>query len=276
MTKAITGIGILAGGALLLLGAYLEGSPIMSFFNLPATLIVLGGTFGATLASVGLKPMQAVPGLYRRVLQAEPVDLAGRRDLLVRLSERARRDGLLALDEELGDVDDDFTRKGLQLVVDGTDAELVRDILEGEMDGMASRHATGVRPFDKAGGFSPTMGIIGTVMGLVHVLQQLDQPEKLGPAISGAFMATLYGVGAANVVLMPIANRLKELSREELELRALTIEGILGVQAGENPRVLADKLAAFLPPAERTDAQPDGARAVEPDLAEARPEPLAA
>ena len=183
-------------------------------------------------------------------MSAEPPDLRGQVDDLVGYAERARRDGLLALEEELEQIDDEYLKKGLQLVVDGTDPDLVRDILEAEIEGMTARHRKGAEPFDKAGGFAPTMGIIGTVMGLVHVLGNLSQPNTLGPAISGAFIATLYGVGSANVIFLPVAGRLQGLSNEEIDLRTLTVEGVLAIQAGDNPRVVADKLAAFLPPGE--------------------------
>jgi chemotaxis protein MotA len=174
-------------------------------------------------------------------------------ELIVSLAEQARREGLLALDAQLAEIDDDFTRKGLQLVVDGTDPELVREILDAEIDGMTTRHAAGATAFEKAGGFAPTMGIIGTVMGLVHVLQNLSNPSMLGPAISTAFIATLLGVGAANVIFLPVGARLRALSSAEAELRILTVEGILSVQAGDNPRVVGDKLRSFVAPAERGD-----------------------
>ncbi len=180
--------------------------------------------------------------------------------LLVSLAEQARREGLLALDAKLGEIDDEFTRKGLQLVVDGSDPALVREVLEAEIDGMATRHAAGATPFEKAGGFAPTMGIIGTVMGLVHVLQNLSAPATLGPSISTAFIATLMGVGSANVIFLPVANRLKAMSAEEIELRTLTVEGILSVQAGDNPRIVAEKLKSFIAPAER-DIEEDPGRA---------------
>lgn len=250
----------------LLIGVILEGGNPMAFLNLPAALIVFGGTFGVTFAATSLEQMKAVPVLYRRVMEDETRDLQGRVDLLVGYAEKARRDGLLALDEEIQQLDDEFTRKGLQLVVDGTDPEVVREILENELDGMAARHTHARQPFEKAGGFAPTMGIIGTVMGLVHVLEQLDQPEMLGPAIAGAFMATLYGVGGANVVFIPVANKLKQSSGEEQELRTMTIEGVLAIQAGDNPRIVADKLMSFVPPAERRspDAKPAVAAPAEP------------
>lgn len=240
----------------LLVGVILEGGNPMAFINLPAALIVFGGTFGVTFAATSAEQMKAIPALYKRVMDAPDRDMQARVDLLVGYAERARRDGLLALDEEIQGLDDEFTKKGLQLVVDGTDPEMVREILENELDGMAARHTHARQPFEKAGGFAPTMGIIGTVMGLVHVLEQLDQPELLGPAIAGAFMATLYGVGGANVVFIPVANKLKQNSGEEQELRVMTIEGVLAIQAGDNPRIVSDKLMSFVPPAERQS--PDG------------------
>lgn len=259
--KAATAIGIGAAFAGLLVGALLEGSAIMAFLNLPAALIVLGGTFGVTLAATSIEAMQRVPALYRRAMNVESPDLGGRVQLLVGYAETARRDGLLALEGQVRDLDDDFTRKGLQLVVDGTEPELVRQVLENEIDGTDARHAEGRAPFEKAGGFAPTMGIIGTVMGLVHVLENLDAPETLGPAISGAFIATLYGVASANVVFLPVANKLKQVTEAELALREMTMEGVLAIQAGDNPRIVADKLAAFVPPEARpAEVEPGAAR----------------
>jgi len=234
-----------------LMSAMMEGTSPAAFIDMPALLIIIGGTSGAVLASVGMVSMKRIPKLWKIVLSSEPPDLKERVALLVSLAEQARREGLLALDAKLGEIDDEFTRKGLQLVVDGSDPALVRDVLEAEIDGMAARHANGATTFEKAGGFAPTMGIIGTVMGLVHVLQNLSAPSTLGPAISTAFIATLMGVGSANVIFLPVAARLKALSIEELELRTLTLDGILSVQAGDNPRIVAEKLSSYVPPEER-------------------------
>ena len=253
--KAVTAIGIGLALAGLGLGMSLEGGGFGALFNIPALLIVLGGTAGATLAGTSADRFKAIPQLYKKAFQAEEPNLNGRVELLVSYAERARREGLLALDEELPKLDDEFTRKGMQLVVDGTDPELVRDVLESDIDGMASRHKSAVQPFEKAGGFAPTMGILGTVLGLVHVLENLSAPETLGPAISTAFIATLYGVASANVVFLPVANKLKQLSEAEVELKSLTVEGILAVQAGDNPRVVADKLQTFVPPDQRTTGE---------------------
>ena len=275
--KAATAIGIGAAFLGLLVGSMMEGTSPAAFFNIPAMLIVFVGTFGATLAGSTVERMKLIPTLYKKSIKPDKPDLSSQLELLVSFAERARREGLLALDEEVGDLEDPFTRKGLQLVVDGTDPELVREILENEIDGMAARHHQGALPFEKAGGLAPTLGIIGTVMGLVHVLENLDQPATLGPAISGAFIATLYGVASANVVFLPVANKLKLLSVEEQELRTMTLEGILAIQAGDNPRVVADKLLSFIPPQERaTDdddepgaGPPSGGEVPEPELAAA-------
>jgi chemotaxis protein MotA len=250
--KAATGIGIAVAAVGILLAAMMDGTSPAAFINMPAIILIIAGTGGVTLASVGMDGVKRIPALYKLVISAEPPDVQGRVTLLVSLAEQARREGLLALDAQIAEIEDGFTKKGLQLVVDGTDPELVRDILEAEIDGMAARHHTGALPFEKAGGFAPTIGIIGTVMGLVHVLQNLSAPATLGPSISSAFIATLFGVASANVIYLPVANRLKAMSAAEVELRTLTLEGILSVQAGDNPRVVADKLTSFVPPAERT------------------------
>jgi chemotaxis protein MotA len=255
--KPATAVGIAVAAVGILMSGIMSGTSPASFMDPPALLVVLGGTFGVTLASCGMDAMKRIPKLFKLVFGPPELDLNGRVQQLVGFAEQARREGLLALDAKTGEVEDDFTRKGLQLVVDGSDPELVREVLEAEIDGMMARHHEGAAPFEKAGGFAPTMGIIGTVMGLVHVLENLSQPATLGPAISSSFIATLMGVGSANVLYLPIANRLKALSKAEVELRTLTLEGILAVQAGDNPRVVAEKLGSFVPPEDRisdTDA----------------------
>jgi chemotaxis protein MotA len=235
----------------------MDGTSPAAFITMPALILIIAGTGGVTLASVGMEGVKKIPALYKLAISAESPDVQGRVALMVSLAEQARREGLLALDGQIAEIDDEFTKKGLQLVVDGTDPELVRDILEAEVDAMAARHHAGALPFEKAGGFAPTIGIIGTVMGLVHVLENLSAPSTLGPSISSAFIATLFGVASANVIYLPVANRLKAMSAAEVELRTLTIEGILSVQAGDNPRVVSDKLTSYVPPAERGAADDD-------------------
>jgi len=266
--KAITAIGIVFAIAAMLLSAMMEGTPIPAFFVLPAWIVVLAGTAGATIAGTTMERFKQIPALYKTAFSPPDLEFGKRVRVLVGFAERARREGLLALEDEIEELDDEFAKKGLQLVVDGTDPDLVREILDNEIDGMMTRHHHGQQVFEKAAGFAPTMGILGTVMSLVHVLQNLSNPAVLGPAISGAFIATLMGVGSANVIYYPVANKLKEISGEEAELRTLTVEGILAIQAGDNPRVVEDKLMAFVPPAERAEDDEPGSGS-KPKLAEA-------
>jgi chemotaxis protein MotA len=249
--KASSAIGVIVGCLGIAMGATMEGSNIAAVLNPSAMLIVLVGTLGATITGTSFHNIKIIPTLFKKAFVSDPPDLNGRLTELVSYAEQARRDGLLALDEQLGGIEDPYTRKGLQLVVDGTDPELVADVLEAENDAMRKRHAAGAQPFEKAGGYAPTMGIIGTVFGLVHVLGNLSQPETLGPSISAAFIATLLGISSANLVYLPIAARLKQLSQEELHFRTMTLEGILAIQAGDNPRVVAEKLTAYVPPSDR-------------------------
>src|ERR1700759_1179977 len=249
--KASSDIGIAIAILGLFLGPTMEGSNVFAIINPSAMLIVLCGTLGATIVGANFSAIKGIPKSYMMVFNSPVHDLNAKVAELVGYAESARRDGLLALDEQTGSIEDPFPRKGLQLVVDGTDPDLVADILEAENAAMKKRHATGRQPFEKAGGYAPTMGIIGTVFGLIHVLAHLDAPETLGPSISSAFIATLIGVASANVFYLPVATKLKQISEEELHARALIVEGILSIQAGDNPRVVQEKLITFVPPAQR-------------------------
>ena len=257
-----TGIGILISCIGIAMGATMEGTNVMVVINIPAILIVLVGTLGATIAACGLPVHIRLPKLYMKALMPEDLDLVGRVNQLVSFADQARRDGLLALDEAVKGIDDPFTRKGVQLVVDGTDPDLVAAVLDAENEAMRKRHTAGRAPFMQAGALAPTMGIIGTVFGLVNVMNNLNNPSSLGPLIAAAFLATLIGVGAANVVFLPVANRLKELSEAEMHFREMTLEGVLAIQAGDNPRVVAEKLMAYVPPGERpTEEEQEAAKA---------------
>ena len=250
-----TGIGIVLALLGIAVGAVLEGSSPMVVLNVPAICVVMIGTFGATTAACGLPAMIKLPKLYMKACMPEEHDLVGRVNEIVGYAEKARRDGLLALDEAVNSVEDPFLKKGLQMVVDGTDPDLVGAVLDAENEAMRKRHKEGASPFAQAGALAPTMAICGTVFGLVNVMNNLNQPSTLGPLIAAAFLATLIGVGSANVVFLPMANRLKELSEAELHFREMTLEGILAIQAGDNPRVVEEKLMAYVPPKDRaTDA----------------------
>jgi chemotaxis protein MotA len=255
-----TGIGIAIACLGIAMGATMEGTNVMVVLNVPAILIVLVGTLGATIAACGLEPHMKLPALFKKAIMPDQLDLVGRVDEIVGYAEKARRDGLLALDEAVKEIDDEFTRKGVQLVVDGTDPDLVAAVLDAENEAMRKRHAANRSPFAQAGGYAPTMGIVGTVFGLVNVMNNLNQPSTLGPLIAAAFLATLMGVGSANVVFLPMGNRLKELSDKEMHFREMTLEGILAIQAGDNPRVVAEKLMAYVPPKDRPSEDEQGAK----------------
>jgi chemotaxis protein MotA len=252
--KAITAFGIGGAFALLLVAVIMEGGNPMSFLNIPAFLIVIGGTMGATIASTKASTAKLSIKAVMFAFKGKEFDLGAATDKMVTLSEKARRDGLLALEDDVEALGDDFAKKGVQLIVDGADSDLVRAILDSEVSGMSERHAQVSKILATAGGFAPTLGVLGTVMSLVHVLENLDSPLSLGHSIAGAFIATLYGVGSANLVFLPIANKLKELSSEELAYRELMLEAILSIQAGDNPRMLREKLETFLPPEARGGA----------------------
>jgi chemotaxis protein MotA len=256
--KAATAIGI-ALACLAIAGAgIMEGVAPPALINIPAAIIVFGGTAGAIFAGVGMARFMLVPKLYIKAFTNDAPDLGARVREIVHFAERARKDGLLALEEEIEAIQDPFTRKGMQLVVDGTDPDLLREILDAEIDAMAARHKLGYSVFEKAGGLAPTIGVLGTVVSLIHVLGNLSAPETLGPAISGAFIATLYGVGSANVVYFPVCYTLQAMSQAEQEERALVLEGILSIQSGDNPRIVQEKLLSFIPPAEREAVENGG------------------
>jgi len=232
-------------------GFLLDGGHLGALFKYTAAIIVFGGTIGATVISYSWSELKNIPKLFKVALFPKEMEPAEVIDLIVSLADEARREGLLYLENRLDEIDDQFLRKGVQLVVDGTDPDLVRSIMEVELYAIEERHHVGSSIFETAGGYGPTMGIIGTVMGLVHVLGNMDDPNSLGPAIAVAFMATLYGIGSANILWLPLAAKLANLSKKESHLRQLMIEGIVSLQAGYNPILIRERLSAFLNPNKR-------------------------
>ena len=244
-----------AGGDVGQLAAYLPTQgPIAA-----AWMLVVGGTLAASIITAPLSGVIALPKVILRTLMPgsheTAADLAA---LFVRLSEKARREGLLSLEEEEGAIHDDFMRKGMQQVVDGTDPEVIRQILEIDIQEMVRRHGVAQAFLTQAGGFSPTFGIIGTVSSLIAVLAHLDPAagqEALAASISAAFIATFLGLACANLIYLPLAEKMKENTAHEVALRNMMIEGILAVQSGDNPRLVFEKLEGFLAPSERASAR---------------------
>lgn len=269
--KATTGIGIVLAIVLIMVGVIMEGGSPGAFVNLPAFLIVCGGLLGACIASQSLERTKRIPKLMILAFKGSSLDTRSLIPQMVSVAEKARREGLLAIENDLERIDDEYARKGLQLVVDGADSDLVRGMLDSEIAAMEKRHRANEGIFRLAGGFAPTLGILGTVLSLVHVLENLDSPSSLGHSIAGAFIATLYGVGSANVIFFPIANRLKEMSSEEVHYREMVMEAVLAIQAGENPRLLGERLQTFLAPEDRAAVEQARMRATASATAPADP-----
>ncbi len=246
-----TPIGLVLGFAAMIVAFIMEGGSPAGLIEVTAGMIVIGGTIGAVLISFPLKTFLRLPKLIVLTIKPTIVDVQAQIELLAQLADKARREGLLSLEEEARRIEDPFLQRGIMLVVDGVDPEVVRDILESEVTHMEARHKEGIHVLEAMGGFSPTMGVIGTVMGLVSVLGNLNEPEHLGEKIAVAFIATLYGVAFANLIYLPLANKLKGSSAHEAQAREMMVEGVLAVQAGENPRVVREKLETFLAPKER-------------------------
>jgi chemotaxis protein MotA len=253
-----TVVGIILGLAFMLVAFIMEGGSPASLWAPTAFMIVMGGTIGATLTAFPLPDVLKLPKLFMVSMKAVPHNGPQLVGQFVELAEKARREGLLSLEAEAQTLNDAFMRRGMMLVVDGTDPETVHSIMEAEIDAMAERHEIGIQMMEAMGGFAPTMGVLGTVMGLVVVLGHLAEPERLGHSIAVAFIATLYGVATANIIYLPMGTKLKTLSKEEQHLRHMVMQGVLSVQAGDNPRIVREKLEALLPPGHRGHGE-DGA-----------------
>ena len=221
------------------------GSPVM-LVAATAAIIVFGGTIGAVGLAFSPKKLKNIPAMLKLIFTAKEKDLVEIVIYFKQLSFKTRKEGLLSIEGEITEELDPFVRKGLQLVVDGVEPQTVKTILEFELESTYERHKEGAAIFDAAGGFAPTMGIIGTVMGLIQVLSNLADPAVLGEKIAVAFIATLYGVGSANLLWLPMAARLKDLNNEEIREKQLVIEAVLLMQEGANPNILAEKLKGFL------------------------------
>lgn len=239
-------IGLVLGFAMLLAAYVFEGGQLSALIQPTAAMIVFGGTIGAVMTSFTLSDLKQVGKLFQIVFREKKFEVNELITILCSFAEKARREGLLSLERETANIDDEFLRQGIQLVVDGTDPALVRDILETQIEFTDQRHKTGADIFESAGGYSPTMGIIGTVLGLVMVLGNLTNPDELGPSIAVAFIATLYGVAFANLAWLPIGHKLKLKSKQERFMKEIALEGILSIQAGDNPGIVREKLRAFL------------------------------
>jgi chemotaxis protein MotA len=247
-----TVLGLLVGTFLVLMAIFLGGD-FMAYVNAPSVLIVVGGAGCATLASYPLArfckfPKVAAKALFDKSL--EPHEVIRQ---LVELAEVARRDGILALEGMISEMQDDFLVRGVQMAVDGTDPEVIQSVMETELENLLERHENGKGMLDAMGRYAPAFGMIGTLIGLVAMLQNMDDPSKIGAGMAAALLTTLYGALLANIVFMPMADKLGRRSSEEVLVKTIVIQGVMSIQSGDNPRTVESKLVTFLPPALRPE-----------------------
>jgi chemotaxis protein MotA len=243
----------MAGGLILIVSAFLiAGNNIMGLIDVTSFIVVIFGSFGGVVAA---SPLSRSLGFvkYLNIAMRVPVfenkmDLIGK---LVQFSDNARKEGLLALDDTLNEVEDDFLRGGLRLVVDGTDPDVIKRILYTNLDQVESRHSDGIAVFQRWAKLAPAFGMIGTLLGLIGMMTNLEDTASIGPNMAVALVTTLYGSVFANLILSPIQFKLEDRHKEEMLIKEIMVQGILSIQSGDNPRILEDKLLTFLPPSDR-------------------------
>jgi chemotaxis protein MotA len=239
-------VGILISVAAILGGQYLEGGHIGSLMQVTAFIIVMGGTFGACMLQFTLPVFLDGVKMLRWIVIPPVVSLEEVIEKVISWGQAARRGGLLSLEPLMAEMDDPFMRKGLQLLVDGAEPEKLREAMEVDMYAYDEHYRMAAKVWEAAGGYAPTVGILGAVMGLIHVMENLSDPSKLGSGIAVAFVATIYGVGSANLLFLPIANKLKALIGKEMVKREMVMEGLVSIANGENPRIIETKLRGYI------------------------------
>lgn len=236
----VVAIGAIVGGQIL------EGGSIGSLLQLAAFMIVIGGTLGAVMLQSPLPTFVEGLKLSQWVIAPPAVDPHGAIERVVEWAQVARKDGMLALEDRLAQLPDGFERNGLQMLVDGFEPEKIREAMEVEINAWEERKRAAAKIWDSAGGYAPTIGILGAVLGLIHVMENLSDPGKLGGGIAVAFVATVYGVGTANLILLPVGTKLKSLIAREVAQRELFVDGMMGIANGENPKLIEARLNGYL------------------------------
>jgi chemotaxis protein MotA len=251
--------GIVIGLALIVWGI-LTNANIGAYIDAASVIIVLGGGTAAYFVSYPLSKALSIGSVFRKTIKLNELSAASIIKQIIELANVARREGLLALEDAAGDINDQFLQKGVMLIVDGTDPELVQNILESEIENVEERHSVGSGLFSTLGENFPAFGMIGTLIGLVGMLQSLDDPTTIGPKMAVALLTTFYGSLFANLIFIPLSGKLKFKSAEEILIRSIMLEGLLSIQAGENPRIIEEKLKSFLPPSERKKLEDKGGK----------------
>lgn len=231
---------------------------LFSFVDVPSILITFGGSFSCILASYTLPNYLAGLKSIKLIFKMSAMNVPDVIAKIIELSNVARKEGLLSLEEAASDIDDEFLKKGILLIVDGTDPELVRAIMETELVSVEGRHKEKIGFWENLGAMGPAWGMIGTLIGLINMLKKMDDPSAIGPSMAVALITTLYGSILANWICAPVASKLKSKNADEMMVKEIEIEGLLSIQAGENPRVIEEKLKSFLAPAERGSSEEEG------------------
>jgi len=227
------------------------------FVDAASATVVVMGTIATTLISFPLVRLAGLPKVVMKALFAKSTDIDALIAQLVGFAEVARRDGILSLENHMHDVEDEFIVRGVQMAVDGTDPELIEAIMETDLENMAQRHQEGKKILDTAGRYAPAFGMIGTLIGLVAMLGNMSDPSGIGAGMAVALLTTLYGAILANAVFLPLADKLAVRNEEEMLVKTIVLKGVMSIQAGDNPRVVAQKLKTFLPPSQRSEGDDD-------------------
>ena len=243
-------VGIISAFGLVLI-AILMGGGLTMFINVPALLVVVGGTLGATMINYPLKEVIGVLNVVKNVLFSKNMPVNELISRFINFANKTRREGILALESEMNNVKDEFLKKGVQLSIDGLEPQEIKDILSIEIESVNTRHQLGAEVFITMGTYAPALGMIGTLIGLVQMLQSMEDPSTIGPAMAVALLTTFYGSIMANIICMPFAGKLKTRSQEEMLTKELTVQGIISLSSGDNPRIMEQKLNAFIAPKQR-------------------------
>lgn len=243
-----TVIGVVMGVLAVSVGMVLKGASLVALINPAAFLIIIVGTAAALLNAFPLEQIKNFPVLCKKLVKKdEHIPKADLLTLFVELSQVARREGILALESKLEEIHDPFLKNGMSMVIDGMDVDFVRDVLDADIEAMEERHRSGALIFAQAGMYAPTLGVLGAVIGLIAALGNLNDIDALGHAIAAAFVATLLGIFTGYVLWHPFSNKLKLISKDEVELKRMMVEGILSLQAGDSPMAIESKLLVFIP-----------------------------
>jgi len=247
-------IGLVAGFGLIVVAIMSQGESLLTFKDTGSVLIVIGGAIAALLVATPLYQVLQSMGVFKKVLFAQKSDPMKLIKDLVSYAEVARRDGILALENMTSDIDDPFIVRGIQMAVDGTDPEIIENIMISELDALIERHKVGKGMFDNLNKYAPAFGMIGTLVGLIIMLQHMEDPSKIGSGMAVALLTTLYGAVAGNLIFGPIADKLGSRSAEEILTKEIVIRGVMAIQSGDNPRIVEQKLLTYLPPRMRAGA----------------------